>query len=211
MSTPARNRPPAAAETRRIQGVQVALDALSKDVASQLVVLLRTQLAAAKPSRNVVEKALVEAVPAALERAFVTSFLSGESVARERRAVLAHLLSSAELQAAVGGDWTAPMEARTFTKAASKVHEDEELTSEAASRLLHVSRTHLNTLADSGVLGSVRRTDGGHRRISKAALLKYKAASRQRQAKGLDATVAASQKLGLYDVELAGLPVQADR
>lgn len=76
---------------------------------------------------------------------------------------------------------------------------------------MHVSRTHLNTLADSGALGYVRRTDGGHRRISKAALLKYKATSRQRQAKGLDATVAASQRLALYGAELASLPGRADR
>lgn len=44
-----------------------------------------------------------------------------------------------------------------------------------------------------------------------AALLKYKALSQERQAKGLDAMVAASQKLGLYDAELEGLPVKSGR
>jgi excisionase family DNA binding protein len=102
------------------------------------------------------------------------------------------------------------MQAAGASKAAANADE-EELTSEAASKLLHVSRTHVNTLADSGALGVVRRTDGGHRRISKAALLKYKALSKERQSKGLDAMVAASQKLGLYDAELEGLPVKAGR
>lgn len=74
-----------------------------------------------------------------------------------------------------------------------------------------LSRTHVNSLADSGALGVVRRTGGGHRRISKAALLRYKALSKERQSKGLDAMVAASQKLGLYDAEVESLPVKVGR
>lgn len=213
MSTLARTPPSATAESQLLKGLHLALGAFSKDLTAQLVVLLQTQLGAAKPSRKTVEKAVVESVPVLLEQAFVTSFLSGKAHAREHRAFLSHVLSAAELQATVGKDWSALMQATAASKAASNADadDDEELTSEAASKLLHVSRTHLNMLADSGALGTIRRTDGGHRRISKAALLKYKALSQERQAKGLDAMVAASQKLGLYDAELAGLPVRTGR
>lgn len=211
MSTLARTPSSAPVENQLLKGLHHALGAFSKDLTAQLVVLLQAQLGAAKSSRKSVEKAVVESVPVLLEQAFVTSFLSSKEHAREHRAFLAHVLSAAELQATVGKDWTALMQATAASKAALSADEDEELTSEAASKLLHVSRTHLNTLADSGALGVVRRTDGGHRRISKAALLKYKALSQERQSKGMDAMVAASQKLGLYDAELEGLPVKAGR
>jgi excisionase family DNA binding protein len=210
MSTLVRTPPPASLESQLLTGLHLALGAFSKDLTAQLVALVHAQLAATRPSRKTVEKAVVENVPLLLEQAFVTSFLSGKEQAREHRAFLSHVLSAAELQATVGKDWTGLMQAAGASKAAANADE-EELTSEAASKLLHVSRTHVNTLADSGALGVVRRTDGGHRRISKAALLKYKALSKERQSKGLDAMVAASQKLGLYDAELEGLPVKAGR
>ena len=211
MSTLVRTPPSAPVESQLLAGLHLALGSFTKDLTAQLVALVHAQLAATKPSRKTVEKVVVENVPVLLEQAFVTSFLSGKEHAREHRAFLSHLLSTAELQATVGKDWTALMQASGASKAAASADEDEELTSEAASKLLHVSRTHVNSLADSGALGVVRRTDGGHRRISKAGLLTYKALSRERQSKGLDAMVAASQKLGLYDAELEGLPVKAGR
>ncbi len=211
MSTLVRTPPSAPVESQLLAGLHLALGAFSKDLTAQLVALVHAQLGATKPSRKTVEKAVVESVPVLLEKAFVTSFLSGKEHAREQRAFLSHVLSAAELQATVGKDWKALMQATGAPKAAASADEDEELTSEAASKLLHVSRTHINSLADSGALGVVRRTDGGHRRISKAALLEYKALSRGRQSKGLDAMVAASQKLGLYDAELEGLPIKAGR
>lgn len=189
-----------------LKGVHFALERFAKELSAQLASLVEAQFAAGKASRKAVEKAVAAQVPALLEQAFIANFLAGETSVRERRAVLAHLLSAAELQASVGAGLAA------FPgKTTASAEEDDELTSEAAAKLLHVSRTHLNTLADSGAFGPVRRTDGGHRRISKAALLKYKAQSQERQAKGLDAMMAASQKLGLYDAELAGLPVRGGR
>ncbi|MFM0179043.1 excisionase family DNA-binding protein [Paraburkholderia aspalathi] len=85
--------------------------------------------------------------------------------------------------------------------------EDEELTSEEAARLLHVSRTHLNTLVDEGKLGVVRHTQSGHRRIQRTAVLAHKEKIKTMQKKGLDRTVDASERMGLYDNELEGLPV----
>jgi excisionase family DNA binding protein len=87
---------------------------------------------------------------------------------------------------------------------------EDELTSAAAAQLLHVSRSHVNELADTGHLGEVRRTAEGHRRIAKAAVLQYKAASKERQAKGLDAMVKASERLGLYDQELSCVSIRSN-
>lgn len=82
---------------------------------------------------------------------------------------------------------------------------DDELSSEAAAKLLHVSRAHLNSLVDAEALGPIRRTKGGQRRIQKAAVLMYKADAQARQANGLSAMMAATQRLGLYDDEEAGV------
>lgn len=79
-----------------------------------------------------------------------------------------------------------------------------------ALKLLHVSRNHLNTLANAGALGAVHRTAGNHRRISKAVLLDYRVRSEQRLVKSFDAIKEASQKLGLYDGELTGIPCPID-
>jgi excisionase family DNA binding protein len=211
MSAFVRTPPPAAAERQLPAGLHLALGSFTKDLTAKVVALVNAQLAATKPSRKTVEKAVAESVPVLVEQAFVTCFLAGEEHAREQRAFLSHVLSAAELQATVGKDWAALVQAAGASKAAANAHDDEWLTSEAASKLLHVSRTHLNTLADSDALGVVRLTHGGHRRISKAALLKYKALSQKHQAKGLDAMVAASQKLGLYDAELDGLQAKTRR
>jgi excisionase family DNA binding protein len=81
--------------------------------------------------------------------------------------------------------------------AAAAPGEDEVVTSEEAAQLLHVSRTHVNSLVEAGKLGPVSLTEGGHRRISKAAVLHYKAGSKQRQARGLATMTEASQRLGL--------------
>ena len=211
MPTLAHAAPKVSADGQARAGLQLALDAFSKDLAAQLVALVHAQLGTTKTSRKAVEKVVADSVPVLLEQAFVGTFLSGKAQAREHRAVLSHVLSAAELQATVGNDWSALMQGTGAAKAASGADEDEELTSEAASKLLHVSRTHLNALADSGAFGVVRRTEGGHRRISKVALLRYKAESKERQTKGLDAMVATSQKIGLYDAELKGLPKKGGR
>jgi excisionase family DNA binding protein len=74
------------------------------------------------------------------------------------------------------------------------------LSLEEAAQLLHVSRTHINKLIDTGTLGNVE-TEGLHRRIKKSAVLTYKAESKARQAAGMASLVDATQRLGLYDAE----------
>jgi excisionase family DNA binding protein len=192
-------------------GLHRVLGALSKDLATQLSALVNAQFGGKQHSREVFEKAVAERVPVLVEQSFFTNFLSDKEVAREHRALLSHVLSTAELQATVGIDWVvcAPKSKDASKAVGSADDADEWLTSEAASKLLHVSRTHLNTLADSGELGDIRRTHGRHRRISKVKLLQYKERTQERQSKGLDAMVTASQKLGLYNAEFEGLPVKA--
>ncbi len=189
------------------RGLHFVLDGLGRDLAAHLLALVEGQFARGKVSRKAFEKVVAAQVPALLEQSFIASFLAADTAVRARRAMLAHLLSTAELRATVG----AGAAALSGAEAASGADEDDGLTSEAAAKLLHVSRTHLNSLADAGALGVVRRTDGGHRRISKAALLEYKNRSRERQSKGLDAMMAASQRLSLYEEELVGHPARVGR
>ncbi|MDB5999225.1 MAG: DNA-binding protein [Rhizobacter sp.] len=183
------------ADSPLASGLHVAFESFSKALVANVNALIAQQLKRQAASRTI-EKKVADAMPALLEQAFIADFLQDKESARHRRAILAHLLSTAELQSFVD-----PAADRASTASAD---DTAELTSEAAAKLLHVSRTHLNTLVDTGQLGAVRRTAGGHRRISRADVLRYKAASKERQAKGLDAMVQATERLGLYDNELDG-------
>ncbi len=191
-----------------VGGLHVAFEGMAKELATKVNALIAQQLGRQVASKTIEQK-VAAMMPAVLEQAFILDFLQdNQESARHRRAILSHLLSAAELQYSVGSLLLVPFAGMSSKAAPSDA---EELTSEAASKLLHVSRTHLNTLVDTGQLGDVRRTAGGHRRISKAAVLQYKAASKDRQAKGLDAMVEASDRLGLYDKELDGIPVRSKR
>lgn len=87
----------------------------------------------------------------------------------------------------------------------------DDLTFDAAGKLLRVSPVHLNKLVLAGELGEVRTSAGGDRCLSNAVVLQYKAASKVRQAEGLAAMVEASNEMGLYDSELEGIPVRTKR
>jgi excisionase family DNA binding protein len=128
----------------------------------------------------------------------VRSLLEDDAVAQHQRNVLAHLLLTANLLKAGASP---PFQAL----APGGEADDPLLSSEEAAKLLHVSRTHINMLIDSGKLGEIGRTEGGHRRIARGAVLKYKADSKLRRAKGIQAMVEATDKLGLYDREMNDL------
>lgn len=80
------------------------------------------------------------------------------------------------------------------------------MTSAEAARLLNVSRTYFNTLVETGKLGAIERTEGGHRRIPKSVVLAYQAEGRRKQTQALAELTAASEELGLYDDEMEGIP-----
>ncbi|SEK79991.1 DNA binding domain-containing protein, excisionase family [Roseateles sp. YR242] len=198
-------------ERQFLEGIHFALDEFAKGLVAKLTQLVSEQLTGTKQSstqsRQALENAVAAEMPAMLEQEFMSRFLSNETSARQHRAVLVHLLSAAEVQAVVGADLVAMSPA----KAAKPPGVEEELTSEAAAKLLHVSRTHLNSLADSGALGPIRRTEGGHRRIMRPHLLDYLAESQRRQAEGVEDMMAATEKLGLYDDEAASVPKRPRR
>lgn len=154
------------------------------------------------------ERLLAATVPMALEDAFVKEFLGSGGLTRRRRVLLAHLLSTAELRSLEEPVVAIAPQRDRARKIAEAAPEADEVTSEEAAKLLHVSRTHLNTLVDEGKLGRIRHTQGGHRRIERAAVLAYKEMTKAKQKKGLARTAQASERMGLYDKELEGLPVR---
>jgi excisionase family DNA binding protein len=155
-------------------------------------------------------KRLMEStVPTVLAEAFAEEFLGSSDATRWHRALLFRLLCTAELRSLNKPVvTTAPHRGRS-RKSAEATSGADDLTSEEAARLLHVSRTHLNTLVDEGKFGEVRHTEGGHRRIPRAAVLAYRGKSKMTQTKGLDKMVEASGRMGLYDAELEGGPVRS--
>lgn len=183
-------------------GLHFALENLAQSLAARLTeaIAVRTKRQASSAAIGQVVRGLL---PGFLEKEFMQGQFKNQATARKRRAMLMHLLTAADVQAFIDSPADAPIKV-------TAEDEGEQLASEAAAKLLHVSRT-LNALLDAGALGDVSRTVGGHRRIPKAAVLAYKAASKARQAKGLDAMAQASQRLGLYADELAGVPRRAKR
>ncbi|TXC80592.1 helix-turn-helix domain-containing protein [Paraburkholderia azotifigens] len=90
-----------------------------------------------------------------------------------------------------------------------------DLSFEEAAALLHVSQAYFKTLIAEGKLGDNSLTSTGQGRISRTAVLEYKADMRARQKEGLNTMMKASVRSGLYDEELKDLPrrggAQADR
>ena len=82
----------------------------------------------------------------------------------------------------------------------------DELTFAEAAKLLHMSRTYLNTLVKAGTFSGVRKTRGGQRRIPRAEVLAYKKHSVMTQTQGLDRMMEVSQRIGLYDAENREVP-----
>ncbi|WP_184294573.1 helix-turn-helix domain-containing protein [Roseateles terrae] len=225
MSTLSATASPSTLERQLIEGIQFALEDLARSLVARVTELVQEQLHGTRMSASKSRQALAEAVasqmPTMLEQEFMARLLGNDPSARQHRAVLSHVLSAAEVQA-VGAEFSPlrlpppqshernrPDEAST--PPAADAEQAEELTSEAAAKLLHVSRTHLNTLADTGALGRIRRTEGGHRRLLKAHVLRYLAETQDRQLQGLDQMIAATDALGMYEEEAKVLRPQRSR
>lgn len=182
--------------------LRFALDGLAEAVGASLAKLISAQLKR-HATTAAVNHAVMEALPQFLEQGLREELFGGADEARKRRVALLHFLTTVETEALMGLPASAMSEVAGHTEA-------DELTSEQAAKLLGVSRTHVNTLINSKALPA-SRTTGGHRRVPRAAVIAYKAQMKERQAKGLDQMVEASQKLGLYDNELEGVPRRAKR
>jgi excisionase family DNA binding protein len=171
-----------------------ALAAQIADVVRSLTGRMLEDVSASRQAGRVSAPKLMKQVMTSI----VQSLLLDDAVAQRQRTVLARLLLTANLR-------KAGIPASLQSPALDDDADDPLLSSEEAAKLLHVSRTHINMLIDSGKLGEITRTVGGHRRIAKTAVLKYKVESKQRRARGLDAMVKSSERLGLYDTEDAEL------
>lgn len=83
---------------------------------------------------------------------------------------------------------------------------DELLTVEETAKLLFVSRSHVHMLLQRGDLTAIQETPESPVHVLRAAVLEYRKKMRADQKAALDAMVEASERLGLYDKELEGLP-----
>ena len=202
MSTIARPLTRSAAHARLGGSLRFALADWADTLAAGVSSAISREIKSPPASAAVIRKAIKNLMPSLLEEAFRRGLIENESGSRKQRAVLIHLLSAAD----AGAAHAAPA---GFIAAESA--DDATLTSEQAATLLHMSRTHLNSLLDTGKLGLVVRTAGGHRRIAKAAVVAYKQECEQRQARGLEAMTQASRSLGLYQDELQGIPRRSTR
>ena len=174
--------------------LDIAFSGVAQSVGEKLSATFTKWIRAGKPPKRAeMQKELAVALDAVLGDEFFVRLIDDGAPARQRRAALMALLSAAEFPGT------------TFSVIAHD-NDDELLTSEQAAELLHVSRTHVNKLMDSGTLKNVSRTEGRHRRVPKASVMAYKAESKARQAKGMERMTEASRRLGLYEAELAGIP-----
>jgi excisionase family DNA binding protein len=182
------------ATLRDVHGPNDTLAAQIADAIRSLTGRMLEDASASKQARRVSAPQLMKQVMTSI----VQSLLLDDVVAQRQRTVLAQLLLTANLR-------KTGVPAALQSSPLDDEADDPLLSSEEAAKLLHVSRTHINMLIDSGKLGEITRTVGGHRRIAKTAVLKYKAESKQRRARGVDVMVESSERLGLYDTEDASL------
>ena len=182
--------------------MKLALGGIATDVARALGRVLRAKQRQ-KASAADVGHAMQDATPELLEEAFKHHLLGNETDAHRRRIALLHLLTSVEAATLEGGASMGPA-------AEPPAQVPQTMTSEQAAKLLGVSRSHVNSLVDSGGLPS-SRTHGGHRRIARSAVLDYQVRMKAGQAKGLDDMSTASARLGLYADDLAGVPPRPGR
>ena len=173
--------------------LDVAFSGMAQSVGERLSVAVTKWIRTRKTlKRAEIQKDLAVVLSAVLADEFLFRLASDDAAARQRRAAVMTLLSAAEFPGT------------SFSVIAPD--DDETLTSEQAAQLLHVSRTHVNKLMDSGALKNVLKTEGGHRRVPKASVMAYRAESKARQTRGLKRMTEASQALGLYEAELKDMP-----
>ena len=203
MRTIAKTSPPSDIEPQFVSGLHFALGNMAESVADRVSSAIAEQIQTRKVNMEVIRQIVTSAMPSTLESEFVRELLDDKEDSRKRRAMLVHVLSAADVRGINAN--VAMMQ----DVAPTTVEDDELLTSQDAAKLLHVSRTHMNMLIDTGKLGAVSITDGGHRRIARSVVLAYKKRAKARQVLGLAEMVGTSARLGLYAGEIANTPRRA--
>lgn len=77
--------------------------------------------------------------------------------------------------------------------------DDRMLSTEDVGKILNVSRPYVVSLAETGRLGVVSRTQDGQRRILAAAVETYRTEQITKSREALEGLAAMSQKAGLYN------------
>ncbi|KXV09514.1 hypothetical protein CR51_10190 [Caballeronia megalochromosomata] len=83
--------------------------------------------------------------------------------------------------------------------------DSDELTREEAAKILHVSSAYLDKLIVAGLLPGVDVTEG-RERILRRSVLAFKRKLGKEQKASLRSMMEASERAGLYEEELRGLP-----
>ena len=175
------------------KAVDAAFSGMALSVSEQLGPALASRMESVGVTASDLQGLLRSLLDEVLPREFLTRMSS-----RHQRAALLALLSASE-DAPDMADWSG--------KPATG---GDMLTSEEGAALLHVSRTHFNKLVDAGKIAA-DKTEGGHRRVQRSEVLRYKADSQARRTAAIDRMQDASVRMGLYDDELAGIPVPPSR
>jgi excisionase family DNA binding protein len=84
----------------------------------------------------------------------------------------------------------------------------QKLTSEEAAKMLHVSRVFVEALIEEGRLPGAHATGDGQFRIPRVSVIAYKKEMRKTRKLGLQDMIDASEKAGLYDLELEDVRVR---
>jgi excisionase family DNA binding protein len=176
--------------------LQLALDSFARALAKKVLALISPSL----PDQATcikIRQSLDEQFAGLLEAEFANDLLRDlAKTSVEKRTLLTHLLTEANVKAlTIEG---LPKENVVDLDVESAA---EFLTSEEAAKMLRLSRTHVNALIDAGKLGDILKTEGGHRRVTRGAVLDYLEARKVTQRKGIEQMMEESAKMGLYKDE----------
>lgn len=102
------------------------------------------------------------------------------------------------------------MKVRNLKRVMHRPNIDQNIDSNEAARLLFVSRSHFDGLVRSGKVTPTNCAPRAPQQLfSKAALLLYKKRQKKRQRRALKKMMEATDRAGLYEVELDGLQTSA--
>jgi excisionase family DNA binding protein len=176
--------------------LQLALDSFARALAKKVLALISPSLPD-QATRTKIGRSLDEQFVGLLEAEFANNLLRDlAKTTIEKRMLLTHLLAEANFKALTIDGLQKENVVDVDVENAVQL-----LTSEEAAKMLRLSRTHVNALIDAGKLGDVIKTEGGHRRITRSAVLDYLEARKVTQRKGIEQMMEESAKLGLYDDE----------
>jgi excisionase family DNA binding protein len=166
------------AETLKTPELDPISNLLAEEILERLVAVIERQNFENEDLRLALSTQIKLAFPELIRDTLLVHFYGGNRRVQENRARFIHLLSAAKLESM---GCAAVENAFSDTSSTTNSDPDSDLTSTEAAKLLHVSKGQIKLLAESGQLGELRRTFGGHRRISMNGVLNYLKSSKARR------------------------------